>query len=422
MDLEQFAYSLPSTQAFVRSITDDGDNGVKVVLLPDNLSREMVGRLVRNRIDTLRLATRRLFDPGEASPVAASANAMNVTWPSPRTLRTVHNLLRCGNLPDILYVHRIGPSLAWTEFIESWASEYRRLRHSGKTSVPSLFVIAKLRDFGFVLPERKASLTFHWWWGFPSMLEIRLSCRIASEQYDRNETATSRWREYVLPGLVSSDVQLAEHMWDMVLGDTDQAMRALADYWDCLEDAGVGDSIGDVIEVVEANQGTYGVGQALPQHLHRLWAGGRLVYTREYGLEIHPALLAHRERRTSVEHMLWRGQSELLLPIVNEIRLRVCQDFTETYGSDWPVKWVPPHFEHDIEEVKRSPLGTELSHVNYLLQNLGIRNHNHDLYHKRFLGDLVLMAKTVRNEIAHYNPVACHDFVRLCEKRNKAGI
>ena len=120
--------------------------------------------------------------------------------------------------------------------------------------------------------------------------------------------------------------------------------------------------------------------------------------------------------------MLWRGQSELLLPIVNEIRLRVCQDLTETYGSDWPVKWVPPQFEHDIEEVNRSPLGTELSHVNYLLQNLGIRNHRHDLYQKRFLGNLVLKAKTVRNEIAHNNAVSCQDFARLCDERDKAGI
>ena len=422
MDLEQLAYSLPSTQAFLYGITDDVDNGVKVVLLPDNLSREMVGRLVRNRIDALKLAISRLFDPGDASPVTASAKAMNVTWPSPRTLRTVHNLLRCEDLPDILYVHRIGPRLRWTEFIEGWAREYRRLRNSGNTAIPSLCVFAKLRDFDFVLPEPRPGLTFHWWWGFPSMLEVRLSCRIASEQLYRDNPAISRWREYVLPGLVGSDVQLAEHMWSEVLGDTDQAMRGLAEYWDRLEHTEVSDSIDDAIEVVKASRESYVGGQELPQHLWRLWVGGGLVYTREYGLEVHPALLAHHERWTSVEHMLWRGQSELLLPIVNEIRLRVCQDLTETYGSDWPVKWVPPQFEHDIEEVNRSPLGTELSHVNYLLQNLGIRNHRHDLYQKRFLGDLVLKAKTVRNEIAHNNPVSCQDFARLCDERNKAGI
>ena len=422
MNLEQLAYSLPSTQSFVHAITDDGDNGVKVVLLPDNISREMVGRLVRNRIGTLKLAISRLFDPGESSPVSASAKAMNATWPSPRTLRTVHNLLRCEDLPDILYVHRIGPRLAWAEFIESWAREYRRLQNAGNTAIPSLCVIAKLRDFDFDLPEPRPGLTFHWWWGFPSMVEVRLSCRIASEQFGRDDPATSRWREYVLPGLVGSDVQLAEHMWGKVLGGTDQAMRGLAQYWDRLEHTTVSDSIDDAIEIVKANRGTYGVGQQLPHNLRRLWAGGGVVYTREYGLEVHPALLAHRERWTSAEHMLWRGQSELLLPIVNEIRLKVCQDFTETYGSDWPVKWVPPHFEHDIEEVSRSPLGTELSHVNYLLQNLGVRNHRHDLYQKRFLGDLVLTAKTVRNEIAHYNPISCQDFVRLCDERDKVGI
>ena len=422
MNLEQLAYSLPSTQSFVQAVTDDGDIGVKVVLLPDNLSREMVGRLVRNRIATLQLAISRLSDPGEASPVSASAKAMNATWPSPRTLRTLNNLLPCENLPDILYVHRIGPRLAWTEFIENWAREYRRLRNSGNSAIPSLCVIAKLKDFDFVLPEPTPGLTFHWWWGFPSMLEVRLSCRIASEQFGRDDPATSRWREYVLPGLVGGDVQLAEHMWDRVLGDTDQAMRGLAEYWDRLEHAEGSDSIDDAIEVVKANRGSYGGGRELPQHLWRLWAGGGLVYTREYGLEVHPALLAQHERRTSVEHMLWRGQSELLLPIVNEIRLKVCQDLTETYGSDWPVKWVPPHFEHDIEEVSCSPLGTELSHVNYLLQNLGMRNHRHDLYQKRFLGDLVLKAKTVRNEIAHNNPVSCQDFARLWDERNKVGI
>ena len=422
MNLEQLVYSLPSPQSFVRAITDDDDNGVKVVLLPDNLSREMVGRLVRNRIDTLKLGVSRLFDPGQASPVSASAKAMKATWPSPRTLRTVNNLLRCENLPDILYVHRVGSGQAWIEFIENWAREYRRLRNSGNAAIPSLYVIAKLKDFHFVLPEPTPGLAFHWWWGFPSMLEVRLSCRIASEQFGGDDAATSRWREYVLPGLVGGDVQLAEHMWGRVSRGTDQAIEGLAEYWDRLEHTEVSDSIDDAIEVVKANRESYVGGQELPGHLWRLWAGGGLVYTREYGLEVHPALLAHHERRASVEHMLWRGQSELLLPIVNEIRLKVCQDLTETYGSDWPVKWVPPHFEHDIEDVSRSPLGTELSHVSYLLQNLGTHNHRHDLYQKRFLGDLVLMAKTLRNEIAHYNPVSYEDFEKLCDERNKVGI
>ena len=421
MNLEQLAYSLPSTLAFINAITDDDGNGVKVVLLPNNLSREMVGRLVRNRLDSLRLAVNSLFDPGEASPVSASANAMNAAWPSPRTLRTVPNLLRCENLPDVLYVHRIGSSTAWTEFIESWASEYRHLWASGNAAIPSLYVIAKLRDFDFALPEPKPGLTYHWWWGFPSMLEIRLACRIAGEQL-RGDDATARWREYVLPGLVSSDVQLAEFMWDVVLDNSGQVTEGLSQYWDSLEHTEVGNSIDEVIESVESNQAVYGIGQDLPQHLHKLWADGGLVYTNEYGLEVHPGLLAHHGRLESIQHMLWRGQSELILPVVNEIRLKICRDFTVTYGSDWPTRWARPSYAYDTEEANGSPLGTELGHINYLLQNMGVHDQSHDLFQKRLLSALVLVARRLRNEIAHYNPVSFRDFASLYEERSRMGV
>ena len=422
MVLEQIVYSLPSAQAFLHAITDDGSNDVKIVLIPDNLSREMVGRLIRNRFADSGLSMGRLFDPGNASPVLASAGAMNVSWPSPRTLRAVENLLCCEDLPDVFYVHRIGGRKEWTEFIQGWARTCCNLRSSGQSKVPSICVIAKLRDFAFDLPPRDPGISLHWWWGFPSALEMRLACRIASNQYGSDSGASVQWREYVLPGLVSNDVQLAEHMWDQILNGTDHTLNGLVDYWKNVEDPSPADSVDDITELVKTIRTPYSVGQELPETLRSLWAGGVLVYTPEYGLEIHPALLAYGAHRTSVEHMLWRGQSELLLPIVNEVRLRVCEDLTNTYGPNWPIRWVPPSHDQDLAEVIRSPLGTELSHVNYLLQSLGVRNPRHDLYQKKFVADLVLRAKNVRNEIAHYNPVALKDFEGLCEERKKVGI
>ena len=422
MYVEQIVHSLPSTQAFVHAVTDHDGAGVRIVLLPDNLSREMVGRLIRNRIEAIGLSISRLFDSGDASPVMASAGAMNVSWPSPRTLRTVRNLLRCDGLPDVFYVHRIGRIREWAEFVEGWAEEHQGLRTSGNYSAPYLCVIGKLRDFDFHPPVPAPGLSLHWWWGFPSTLEMRLACRIASAQYSDDDIATAQWREYVLPGLVGSDVQLAEHMWERVLDGTDQVMNGLTEYWEGQEQPDAVSSIDDVIERVTEARGGFTVGQGPPEILSRLWASGALVYTPEYGLEVHPALLARSDRMAAVEHMLWRGQSELLLPLVNEVRLKVCQDFTATYGSDWPVRWVPPFNEQEIEEVRRSPLGTELGHVNYLLQALGVRNPRHDLFKKRSLGDLVLQARNLRNEIAHYNPVALRDFKGLCGEREKTGI
>ena len=421
MDIEQLVYSLPSTQAFVRSATDVAVGGAKIVLLPDNLSREMVGRLIRNQADSSNLRVDRIFDPGEDRPVTTAANAMNVSWSSPRTLRNVDNLLRCEDLPDILYVHRIGQTRPWTEFIVRWAQEYRELEKSSATKIPSLCVIGKLRDFDFKLPKEDQNVSFLWWWGFPSSLEIRLACRIAGDQQNEVEPLAIKWCEYVLPGLVGNDVQLTEFMWDSVLGGTSNVAKCLADYWGRLEDVEVPEPTNYILENVNVHRAKFEIGQRLPADLWQLWSKGAIVYTPEYGLELHPAFLAHRGVESMVHHMIWRGQSELLLPFVNEIRLAICQDLTTTYGSQWPVKWVPPRSEHELAEVNRSPLSSEIGHVNYLLQNLG-QNPRHDLYPKREFGKLAFKAMNVRNEIAHYDPVSYEDYVDLCEERNRVGI
>ena len=110
MDLEEIAYSLPSTQTFLDAIASRVAQKVVIILLPDNLSREMVGRLVRNRLDMMAgFAFCELSDPGRSDPLNTSSEAMNASWPSDWTKRSIENLLCCAGLPDLLYIHRIGP-------------------------------------------------------------------------------------------------------------------------------------------------------------------------------------------------------------------------------------------------------------------------------------------------------------------------
>ena len=83
MDLEEITYSLPSTQTFLDSIARSVGQNVVIVLLPDNLSREMVGRLVRNRLDMMAgISFCELSDPGLSDAVTASSEAMNAFWES----------------------------------------------------------------------------------------------------------------------------------------------------------------------------------------------------------------------------------------------------------------------------------------------------------------------------------------------------
>ena len=418
IDLEALAYSLPSTQALLDAIFRDVGKQVVIVLLPDNLSREMVGRLIRNRFDTMgQFSFCELSDPGPSDPLAASSEAMKALWPSDRTRRSIENLLCCAGLPNLLYVHRIGPAESgWANFIEGWAREQLRLRNSGMARVPSLCVIAKLKDFEFSLPEAGQGLTRYWWWGFPSALEMRLACRIANRQ-DGDGLEIGKWREHILPSLVGSDVQLAEKIWTAV-GDQECIVGELKDHWQSLDEPTAICPVDAFLELVKNYSTTYTIGQELPLDLQRPWANGALIYTPEYGLEVHPALLAYTNQKVEVEKRIWRGQAEFLLPILNEIRLRICVELTDAYGDDWPVKWGEPATGHELEQVKISPLATELGYIQYLFAT-AVRGHPLDA--KRHLSSLVLRARNIRNQIAHNKPVLYGDFAALCKERDRVG-
>ena len=387
----------------------------------------MVGRLIRNRAEALGLSIAALFDPQEKPPVMVSAEVMSADWPTPRTRRTVTNLLPIYGLPDVLYVHRIASSDSrgiqqWKTFIEDWAQEAHDLRERGVRGVPSLCVMAKLRDFDFELPDPNAGLSTFWWWGFPSVLEMKLACRIASYRTESESPAKQRWRENVIPSLIAGDVQLGERIWDVVTEDVASLMQELVGYWESLDHPDLVESVDEVTDLINSENYTPRDSYELPKNLWRLWAGGGLVYTPEYGIEVHPALLAYKGRKLDVEHMIWRGQSEFLLPMVNDIRLRVCQDMTATYGHDWPTKWRSPGNEYEIEEAKRNPLGTELGHLDQLLRHEGRYSDRHELDEKRHLSNLILRAKNIRNQIAHYNSVAFGDYKKLFDERMSAGI
>ena len=272
------------------------------MLLPDHLSRDMVGRLIRNHIEkghTISLCE--LSDPSGQDPLEACAESMGASWPTPRTRRSIENLLLCDNLPDLLHVHRIGPdSAVWSEHIKKWAQEYVTLRTSGHTRLPALCVLGKLKDFGLHLPTSNEGIARIWWWGTPSALELKLACRIANEESGDGPLA-GRWREHVLPGLVGSDVQLAEHLWPDVIGDIGSIVEGLKMFWASIEESiTVPDcsalTVPDcsaLMEAIRNHQGAFQGGQELPKCLQEYWAKGSLIYSPEYGLEVHPALLAN---------------------------------------------------------------------------------------------------------------------------------
>ena len=423
MNLEQIVYNLPSTQTFMDSVCNS--TGATVAVIPNDLSRQMVGRLVRERLESDRRVVGESLRPSGDEPLAFTVNLLNLAWPDPLVRRNVANLLRLDNLPDVLYVERIPTAdpaerQAWTQFIEDWARECRSRQESHDPVRVRLIVLAKLKDFD-QLPESESSVQFHWWLGFPSTLEMRLACRTADENSDADD-ATRRWREHILPGLATSDVQLAEHLWDAVIQGTSDVVNSLAGYWTDPDRVEFSGDLSEVIDLVNILGKNFSPDQGPPPELRRLWDCGGLVYTPEYGFEVHPALLAASGRDSDVEHRIWRGQAELLLPYVNEIRLAVCQSMTDEFGSDWPIRWEAPSNDEEREAARRNPNATELGYLDKLLSQTGKGSERHPLDARRHLAPLVSLTRDVRNTIAHYHPVEPEKFMELYFIRTEAGI
>src|SRR5690606_30295850 len=66
----------------------------------------------------------------------------------------------------------------------------------------------------------------------------------------------------------------------------------------------------------------------------RLWLEGLLDKDRYEGICLHSAAAALRGDTHLVEHRIWRGQARTLLPVLDAVRLEVCE-----YLSDRHAAW-----------------------------------------------------------------------------------
>lgn len=407
MDIESAVESLPFARAFRDNIASGLRGRATLILIPDTVSREMVKRLILNRLDALNVTARDVSSPGGDSPPVAVAAALGASWRSPSAPRNVANLMLCEGMPSVVYVHRIGRRADWTEFIEDWARESR-----ANPSSPGLCVVAKLRDFDFAAPSEDSGVSVRWWWGAHSALEMRLACR-AANRASGDDLRLSAWREHVIPALAAADAQLAERLWDRVSESFDAVLDSLREYarsfgWSPEWEGAVADAIGE-IGAMDA-----GGDNPPPQSLRKLWASGGLSFTEERGVGIHPALLAICGRREDIEYMLWRGQAELLLPMLNEIRMKACAELAASFGEDWPTRW---------RQLNDAPnyLNAELGFIDDLFKFVG-DGCGHSLNDARHLRPLVSLARRLRNKIAHNETVPFTQFRALWDERVKADL
>ena len=411
----------PSVQQFLNALLDDlSERRSLLVLLPAGIEARdpwyaIEGHLVRRDFHIEEIVLPVL--PTETSPTVALGKALNVQWPEDSSPRSIANLMISEGLPEIIHLTGFDElaepaRTTWLAFLSEWAQVSKNLFDREATIPPALILFAPGSAFPPPLPESDLYLSIHYWWGFPSALEVQMLCRLENASDERSPL--HRWREHLIPSLVGNDISLAGHLWDHLYLDFDQLLPLLQLFGEqrgwTLQDLQAWEAEELLLPLISNETRPFGNPSL---RWYQLWARGVLNWTPEYGIELHTAALALLSRAEDLQHRLWRGQTSLLFPLIDNVRLTLCRHLSRQYGQDWPIRWHPPDIEEEARAVQDSPLACQWGHLAWLLNNCGY------LRGERRLLPVVNSTRWIRNELAHYRPIILRDFEGLWRKMDQ---
>jgi len=318
------------------------------------------------------------------------------------------------DLPDVVYIRGVHDLVAesqrrWLRLFSEWVEASKGLVDDGRRP-PSLCLINSAHKLIDTMVS-DLLLSVHWWWAFPSVLETRLLCRI----WDRHsrDSPRSLWREHVLAALAGADLAFVECLWDCYGAELDELLIRCGEY---------AADRGWTREALVCWQADLFLTPREPtsvEHLNRsgqrLWAEGVLQCT-EYGLEVHSAALAALGHDHLVRHRIWRGQATFLLPMLEKLRLRICELLAERYGRTWPERWGPPDSQEEAKLVSESPLACSWGYLYRIMTGPSV----HAVY--RGLIGVTRRAKHIRNQVAHGTPVRFQDVERLWHEAKSRSL
>ncbi len=408
---------MPTVRQLLDRILDDLRSGRSVLgLLPEGVDPSLLRSDLLNGLEHWDLRIHEVFVPQLDAQISAAAlgQTLGIDWGVSTAPRTVENLLRRADLPEILFLDGFDElaeedRVQWLRFVVQWA-EVCQSRHStdeeGAKILPALCLLAQASKVPPPPPATNVLLAVHVWWGIPTTLEMRLLCQLASAQ---DSTPLSRWKEYVIPAIAGSDLSLGDYLWVQAYStgaELADVLRAFAQErgWTKAE-----------LETLSMEglprEGTPRLeGWPLPSPLYQIWARGMVHWTLDHGLERHSAVLAQLDRQEALDHRLWRGQAGLLLPQIDEARLALCAHLNQRYGPDWPYKWQEPELDPDRRAVRDTPFACQWGHLESLLRNCP------NLERERRWSRLASWSRQIRNDLAHYRPISLNDYERFCQE------
>ena len=353
-------------------------------------------------------------DTRDISTMRIPTSADIPTWvldqpPGMQQSQVINNLSDTALRADVIHLNgldQLTPTdrLEWLRVISQWADKSRIGIPQGKKWPRLIGLLTpegiRLKD----MPKTDVLLDIHRWWGFPSSAELRILCRMLRSSEDNGELA---WKESIVSGIASGDLSLAASLWELDLRKYEEIAEHLnseavkiANTFDLSKGATIAYKGGAFSQS----------GADLPATLQEDWGNGRILGSPEFGVEPHPYALARNNLHAQLQQRIWRGQSQLLMPMIDQLRLYASSRLSRVLGQAW-YESSPPVGQGELDRLKVNPLDVEYSYLDYR-----VKYSNGEFERAGLNKDFIRTAAEVRNDLCHYKSLQWETFRKIYQQ------
>jgi hypothetical protein len=385
---------LPSVQRLLSSIANCFDNGQSaILLLPPAMCPSDVGAWLHSALANREVSAERV-DVAAWHAVPDSAQSLfnqALGIPVGRE-RSLEDLFGEPSFPTVFIITGVGHvaesgRTAWLKLIADWADETRRASQRQPRCVICLIEQASALPS---TPPPDVHLALRYWWGLPSSLELRTHCR----NLEGGDTALAAWRESMVAGVAPGDASLAAYLWTHCPKSLPELRDSLLEF--AQQHTIVGSAEQPRDQHSQSRFACTRIADRPTDAQHGVWASGGIVGSPEYGEEQHPCRLATCPDQQQIEHLLWRGQQQVLLPLVDHVRIAGCHHVSAKRGNHWQKQYITEDTNHeDRLRLEQGPFGADFGPLCSELSSLPDGRGGSTVA-------LFRQVKAVRNQLAHY--------------------
>jgi hypothetical protein len=358
----------------------------EIVVFPQSVNLNQVQHSLRRQLEINYLCEFMPIDAGSANEYRL-IDLVKESYPALKQYQYLEAMVADVNLPDVLLVTNLENCSAdqqekWIKDITRWAEACR----SSGAKHPIVLLTTYQSFADSKLPADDVRLSIRVWEGIPSALEARLLFRVdVPDEFE----AKALWREAILSSLSGNDLELAEFIADVVFKPLDQIINQLRQY---------AIDVGWSKEVLENNLRTWRPDNSRLKRphnqVHNLYSKGVIIQTPENGEEVHSSALALMGKDQEIHHRLWRGQTALIMPMVDEVRLRICNAMIRKHGDAWAGR---------VDE--KNPTFPELGKIKLFFDRSLCT-----VEERKQWMNIIKSSYHIRNELAHYRIIPFLDF------------